>query len=112
MVMRVVRTEGSESGKRERAVLWREAGEELSEKVTLEKDLRDESWEHLKEGCSWQKKEQGQRPWGRSAWSFQGTPVRSVLGRVNGVWERSSEEAGREDCEGTFCSLSGDIGFD
>lgn len=51
--MRVVRTEGSESGKRERAVLWREAGEERSEKVTLEKDLREESWEHLKEGCSW-----------------------------------------------------------
>lgn len=89
---------------RERAVLWREAGEELSEKVTLEKDLRDESWEHLKEGYSWQKKEQVQRPRGRSAWSFQGTPVRSVLGRVNGVWDMSSEEAGREDCEGTFCS--------
>lgn len=38
--------------------------------------------------------------------------MRSVLVRVNGGVEISSEERGKEDCEGTFFSLRGDIGFD
>lgn len=49
MVMRAIRTEGGESGKRESGAAER-GGKGLPEKVALEKDLRAEPWEHLRGG--------------------------------------------------------------
>lgn len=48
MVMREVRTEGSEPGKREQCCGERRGWEGLSEKGILEMDLRHEPREHLK----------------------------------------------------------------
>lgn len=42
--------DGGQRIREERAALWREAGEGLSKKATLQNGLRAEPWERLREG--------------------------------------------------------------
>lgn len=102
--------DGGQRIREERAALWREAGEGLSKKATLQNGLRAEPWERLRGGCSWQKKRRVQRSWGGSTWSLQSAPVRSERAECMRVGDELRGE-GLEGCEGPFRSPRAGSGF-